>query len=74
MTLVTRRAGEGHGTRWESRRRRHVHAWSDGRATRRRAPRSRCTSSRPTTEDELHDYTAEWTIREIVKRYSDFIT
>ena len=25
------------------------------------------------TEDRLFDYTAEWKIREIVKRYSDFI-
>ena len=24
-------------------------------------------------EDELHDYTAEWKIRELVKKYSDFI-
>ena len=24
-------------------------------------------------EDELHDYTAEWKIKELVKRYSDFI-
>ncbi|HEU4361770.1 MAG TPA: molecular chaperone HtpG, partial [Mycobacterium sp.] len=24
-------------------------------------------------EDELHDYTAEWTIRSLVKKYSDFI-
>ena len=25
-------------------------------------------------EDQLHDYTSPWKLREIVKRYSDFIT
>ena len=31
------------------------------------------TSSDHCSEDELHDYTAEWKIRNLVKKYSDFI-
>ncbi|MFE1927673.1 molecular chaperone HtpG [Streptomyces asoensis] len=72
MTLLTRRAGENHGTRWSSR--------GEGTYTLARvddAPQGTSVTLhlKPAdADDQLHDYTAEWTIREIVKRYSDFIT
>ncbi|WP_267897457.1 molecular chaperone HtpG [Micromonospora deserti] len=71
VELVTRRAGESGGTRWES----------TGEGTYTVAPVDDAPQGTSVTlhlkpadaEDNLHDYTAEWTIREIVKRYSDFI-
>ncbi|MEO3748027.1 molecular chaperone HtpG [Plantactinospora sp. B5E13] len=71
VTLLTRRAGESTATRWES----------DGGATYvvetvDDAPQGTSVTLhlRPKDEeDQLFDYTAEWKIREIVKRYSDFI-
>jgi molecular chaperone HtpG len=71
VTLLTRRAGQAGGTRWES----------TGEGTYSveavdTAPQGTSVTLhlKPVdTEDNLHDYTAEWTIREIVKRYSDFI-
>ncbi|MFV2101627.1 molecular chaperone HtpG [Micromonospora sp. LOL_024] len=71
VELVTRRAGESGGTRWES----------TGEGTYTVAalddvPQGTAVTLRlkpADAEDNLHDYTAEWTIREIVKRYSDFI-
>lgn len=72
MTLVTRRAGESKGTRWSSR----------GEATYtletvEDAPQGTSVTLhlKPADpENKLHDYTSPWKIREIVKRYSDFIT
>ncbi|MFF8395794.1 molecular chaperone HtpG [Streptomyces sp. NPDC016172] len=72
VTLVTRRAGEGQGTRWTSR--------GEATYTLERvddAPQGTAVTLhlKPADpENQLHDYTSEWTIREIVKRYSDFIT
>ncbi|MFI7431200.1 molecular chaperone HtpG [Micromonospora sp. NPDC049836] len=71
VTLLTRRAGQAGGTRWESAGEGtySVEAVDD-------APQGTSVTLhlKPVdTEDNLHDYTAEWTIREIVKRYSDFI-
>ncbi|POX50385.1 molecular chaperone HtpG [Streptomyces sp. Ru71] len=72
MTLLTRRAGESHGTRWSSR--------GEGTYTLERvddAPQGTAVTLhlKPADPDnQLHDYTSEWKIREIVKRYSDFIT
>ncbi|MFF5184409.1 molecular chaperone HtpG [Streptomyces sp. NPDC000345] len=72
MTLLTRRAGESQGTRWSSR--------GEGTYTLERvddAPQGTSVTLhlKPADdEDKLHDYTSDWTIREIVKRYSDFIT
>ncbi|PNG20901.1 molecular chaperone HtpG [Streptomyces cahuitamycinicus] len=72
VTLVTRRAGEGQGTRWTSR--------GEATYTLERvddAPQGTSVTLhlKPAEpENQLHDYTSEWTIREIVKRYSDFIT
>ena len=72
VTLLTRRAGEPHGTRWTS----------TGEATYtvetvEEAPQGTSVTLKlkpADTEDKLHDYTSAWKIREIVKRYSDFIT
>lgn len=72
MTLVTRRAGETQGTRWSSR--------GEGTYTLEtvdQAPQGTAVTLhlKPADPDnQLHDYTADWKIREIVKRYSDFIT
>jgi molecular chaperone HtpG len=72
VTLVTRRAGETEGTQWESA--------GEGTYTIETAPDApQGTSVRlhlkpEDTEDHLFDYTADWKIREIIRRYSDFIT
>jgi molecular chaperone HtpG len=71
VSLVTRRAGQTQGTRWES----------DGEGSYTiemldDAPAGTAVSlhlKAPDDEDQLFDYSAEWKIREIVKRYSDFI-
>ncbi|BCL18099.1 molecular chaperone HtpG [Micromonospora sagamiensis] len=71
VELVTRRAGEAGGTRWES--------TGEGTYTIEAvddAPQgtSVIVYLKPEdSEDNLFDYTADWKIREIVKRYSDFI-
>ncbi|MGC1211497.1 MAG: molecular chaperone HtpG [Micromonospora sp.] len=71
VTLLTRRAGQNGGTRWES--------TGEGTYTVEAvdgAPQGTSVTLhlKPAdSEDNLHDYTAERTIREIVKRYSDFI-
>ena len=72
VTLLTRKAGEETGVRWES----------DGGGTYTietvdEAPEgtSVCVHLRPADEDDaLYDYTDEGKIREIVKRYSDFVS
>ncbi|MER7892018.1 molecular chaperone HtpG [Micromonospora sp. NPDC094482] len=71
VELLTRKAGEESGTRWSS----------SGEGTYSIEPVDAAPQGTTVTlhlkaadaEDNLHDYTAEWTIREIVKRYSDFI-
>jgi molecular chaperone HtpG len=71
VTLLTHRAGETGGTRWES----------SGEGTYviesvDDAPQGTAVTVHlkpEDSEDQLFDYTAEWKIREIVKRYSDFI-
>jgi molecular chaperone HtpG len=71
VTLVTRRAGQSEGTRWESAGGdTYVIEAVDG------APHGTAVTVHlkpEDSEDHLFDYTAEWKIREIVKRYSDFI-
>ncbi|WP_200207068.1 molecular chaperone HtpG [Micromonospora coerulea] len=71
VTLLTRRAGESGGTRWES----AGEGTYSIEAVDEAPPGTSVTLHlKPAdTEDNLHDYTAEWTIREVVKRYSDFI-
>ncbi|MCL7380838.1 molecular chaperone HtpG [Streptomyces sp. 35G-GA-8] len=72
VTLLTRRAGESRGTRWESS--------GEGTYTVETvddAPQGTSVTLRlkpEDIEDQLFDYTSAWKIREIVKRYSDFIT
>ncbi|MER6915305.1 molecular chaperone HtpG [Streptomyces sp. NPDC000594] len=72
VTLLTRRAGEERGTRWTS--------TGEGTYTIEtvdEAPQGTSVTLRlkpEDTEDRLYDYTSPWKIREIVKRYSDFIT
>ena len=72
VTLLTRRAGtEGHGTMWESA--------GEGTFSIDDAPDAPIGTTvtvhlRPKDEeDALYDYTDDWKIREIVKKYSDFI-
>ncbi|CAL9342382.1 molecular chaperone HtpG [Streptomyces sp. Tu 3180] len=72
VTLLTRRAGEQQGTRWTSR--------GEGTYTLERvddAPQGTSVTLhlKPADPDnQLHDYTSAWKVKEIVKRYSDFIT
>ncbi|BBZ27126.1 chaperone protein HtpG [Mycolicibacterium madagascariense] len=72
VELLTRKAGESSATRWESS--------GDGTytiATVDDAPQGTSVTLhlKPAdTDDELHDYTAPWKIRELVKKYSDFIS
>src|ERR1700758_1288531 len=71
VELLTRKAGESEATRWESS--------GEGTYTIESvedAPQGTSVTLHlkpEDAEDELHDYTAEWKIRNLVKRYSDFI-
>ncbi|MBB4956836.1 molecular chaperone HtpG [Micromonospora polyrhachis] len=71
VTLLTRRAGQEEGTRWES--------TGEGTyvvETVDDVPQGTSVTlylKPEDTEDQLFDYAAEWKIKEIVKRYSDFI-
>jgi molecular chaperone HtpG len=71
VTLTTRRAGETVGTRWES--------GGEGTYTIEElddAPQGTAVTLHLKPEDaddQLFDYTSAWKIREIVKKYSDFI-
>jgi molecular chaperone HtpG len=71
VELLTRKAGESEATRWESS--------GEGTYTIESvedAPQGTSVTLHlkpENAEDELHDYTAEWKIRNLVKRYSDFI-
>ena len=71
VTVETRKAGEAQGWRWQSE--------GDGSYT--IEPIEKATHGtritlhlkKADTEDGLHDYTSEWTIKSIVKKYSDFV-
>jgi molecular chaperone HtpG len=71
VTLLTRRAGESSATRWES----------SGAGTYTIEPVDDAPQGTAVTvhlkpedkDDHLFDYTAEWKVKEIIKRYSDFI-
>ena len=71
VELLTRKAGESNGTRWVSS--------GDGTYTIEsvdNAPQGTSVTLRLKPEDaddQLHDYTAQWKIKELVKKYSDFI-
>ncbi|MFI1726700.1 molecular chaperone HtpG [Streptomyces sp. NPDC020489] len=72
MTLVTRRLGENSGTRWSSR---GEGTYSLEKVEEAPQGTSVTLHLKPADpENQLHDYTSTWKIREIVKRYSDFIT
>ena len=72
VVLLTRKAGESTATRWESS--------GDGTytiATVDDAPQGTAVTLHLKPEDaddELHDYTAPWKIKQLVKKYSDFIS
>jgi molecular chaperone HtpG len=72
VELLTRKAGETSGTRWESS--------GDGTYTIAEiddAPQGTSVTLhlKPAdADDELHDYTSQWKIRELIKKYSDFIS
>ncbi len=71
ITLITRRAGEDAATKWESA--------GEGTYTLETVDKDEAGTSitlhlKPTDEeDSLKDYAEEWVIREIVKKYSDFV-
>jgi len=71
VVLLTRKAGEGAATRWESS--------GEGTYTIEsvdHAPQGTAVTLHlkpEDAEDELHDYTSESKIRNLVKKYSDFI-
>jgi molecular chaperone HtpG len=71
IELLTRKAGESEATKWESS--------GEGTYTIESvddAPQGTSVTLHlkpEDKEDELHDYTAEWMIRSLVKKYSDFI-
>ncbi|MFC9893185.1 molecular chaperone HtpG [Nocardia sp. NPDC127579] len=72
VVLTTRKAGETEGTRWESSAGSSTYSIEtvDG------APQGTAVTLylKPADEDDhLFDYTQEWKLREIVKKYSDFI-
>ncbi|MEC3914098.1 molecular chaperone HtpG [Nocardia sp. CDC160] len=72
VTLTTRKAGETTGTRWESEAGSSTYTIEELDA----APQGTSVSLhlKPSDdEDHLFDYTQEWKLREIVKKYSDFI-
>jgi molecular chaperone HtpG len=72
VVLETRKAGESTATRWES--------GGDGTYTietiEKAESGTRIILSLKTedAEDGLNDYTAEWVVKGIVKKYSDFVT
>ncbi len=71
VELLTRKAGESEATRWES--------GGEGTYTIESvddAPQGTSVTLHlkpEDAEDELHDYTSEWKIKSLVKKYSDFI-
>lgn len=71
VILLTRQAGQSEGTRWES-----TGEGTYGIESVEDLPQGTAVTIhlKPAdAEDHLFDYTDEWKIREIVKRYSDFI-
>jgi molecular chaperone HtpG len=71
IVVVSRKAGEPHATRWESR---GEGAFTVEAAERAEAGTSVTVCLKPVDEEDgIQDYTDEWVLREIVKRYSDFV-
>ncbi|MTE11984.1 molecular chaperone HtpG [Nocardia aurantiaca] len=72
VTLTTRKAGENTGTRWESEAGSSTYSIEELDDV----PQGTTVSLhlKPADEDDhLFDYTQEWKLREIIKKYSDFI-
>ncbi|WP_280338307.1 molecular chaperone HtpG [Nocardia neocaledoniensis] len=72
VTLTTRKAGETEGTRWEAAAGSSTYTID----TVADAPQGTAVTLelKPADEDDhLFDYTQEWKLREIVRKYSDFI-
>ncbi len=71
IIVVSRKAGESQATRWESR--------GDGTFTVEETERDSSGTSvtvflKPVDEEDgIQDYTDEWVLRDIVKKYSDFV-
>ncbi|MDA2894360.1 molecular chaperone HtpG [Mycolicibacterium sp. BiH015] len=75
VELLTRKAGESEATRWESTGE-GSYTIETVEATGGAVPQGTSVTLHLKPEDrenELHDYTSEWKIRELVKQYSDFI-
>lgn len=71
VTLVTRRAGEEQAWHWESS---GDGTYSLGEGERDRPGTTVTCHLKEANEDAgLQDYTGEWVVREIVKKYSDFV-
>jgi molecular chaperone HtpG len=72
VTVVTRRAGSGEATRWEST---GDGSYTLGAADRPTAGTTVTLHLKPADEEDgLQDYTQPWVLKDIVKRYSDFVT
>ncbi|MEU4597925.1 molecular chaperone HtpG [Nocardia sp. NPDC023988] len=72
VTLTTRKAGETEGTRWEAAAGSSTYTID----TVTDAPQGTSVTlalKKPDEDDHLFDYTQEWKLREIVRKYSDFI-
>ncbi len=71
IVVLSRKAGESTGVRWES--------LGDGKFTVEETERSQNGTSvkvylKPADEEDgLQDYTQEWVLRDIVKKFSDFV-
>jgi molecular chaperone HtpG len=71
IVVVSRRAGEPHATRWESR---GEGAFTVEEAERERPGTSVTVVLKPADEEDgIKDYTDAWVLRDIVKKYSDFV-
>ncbi|MBY8887037.1 molecular chaperone HtpG [Streptomyces sp. PTM05] len=71
VTLVTRRAGERDGTRWTSTG--EGTYTIDTAVTPQQGTAVTLRLKAVDSDDQLHDYSAAWKIREVVKQYSDFV-
>jgi molecular chaperone HtpG len=71
LTVVTRRAGESTATRWES----SGDGYTLADAERDTAGTTVTLHLKPKDEEDgLKDYTDEWVLKDVVKRYSDFVS
>lgn len=72
VTIVTRRAGETSATQWESSGDGHYSLAPGTRAQRGTSITLHLQPVHP--ESGIEDYTQPWVLRQIVKRYSDFVS